>query len=105
MTPNLIFVLCTANNQYSLYDVFCTDLSHLISENFGKYVGNIAIICKTDALYKLVNASTDISLTISDRLTNQILYSNAVSRRNIPARENFEFFHKTEELPKYESGY
>lgn len=32
------------------------------SENFGKYVGNIAIICKTDALYKLVNASTDISL-------------------------------------------
>ena len=27
------------------------------------------------------------------------MYSNAVARRNIPARENFEFFHKTEELP------
>lgn len=68
------------------------------SENFGKYVGNIAIICKTDALYKLVNASTDISLTISDRTTNQILYSNAVARRHIPARNNFEFFKKTMEL-------
>ena len=67
------------------------------SENFGKYVGNIAIICKTDALYKLVNTSTDISLTISDRTTNQILYSNAVARRHIPARNNFEFFKKAME--------
>lgn len=91
------YVQPTTNTPYMMY--FAPIYLTSFSENFGKYVGNIAIICKTDALYKLVNASTDISLTISDRLTNQILYSNAVARRNIPARENFEFFHKTEELP------
>ena len=51
------------------------------SENFGKYVGNIAIICKTDALYKLVNASTDISLTISEtmELSNSNLDITAIA--------------------------
>ena len=90
------YIQPTTNTPYMMY--FAPIYLTSFSENFGKYVGNIAIICKTDALYKLVNTATDISLTISDRNTKQILYSNAVARRHISAREDFELFHKTKEL-------
>ena len=46
------------------------------SENFRKPLGNIAIICKTNTLYKLVNSTSDMHLDITDTKTGQILYSN-----------------------------
>lgn len=46
------------------------------SKEFGTYLGNIAVICKTDTLSKLVNSTADISLDISDDTSNQTLYSN-----------------------------
>lgn len=46
------------------------------SENFRKPLGNIAIICKTNTLYKLVNSTLDMHLDIKDSKTGQILYSN-----------------------------
>nr|WP_296092255.1 histidine kinase [uncultured Dorea sp.] len=90
------YIQPTTNTPYMIYfsPIYLTSYS----ENFGKHIGNIAIICKTDTLYQLVNATTDISLTISDRSTNQILYSNAVARKHISARESWELFKKTEEL-------
>lgn len=90
------YVQPTTNTPYMIY--FAPIYLTSFSKNFGEHIGNIAIICKTDSLYKLVNAATDISLTISDRSTHQILYSNAVARRHISARENWELFRKTEEL-------
>lgn len=49
------------------------------SEDFGKYIGNIAVICKTETLNKLVNSTSDMQLQIRNGMDEEILYSNNYS--------------------------
>ena len=69
------------------------------SEDFGKYIGNIAIICKTETLSKLVNSTFDMQLQIKDETSKRILYSNNYS---LPAPEasNPKIYEETLRIPK-----
>ncbi|WP_417853678.1 sensor histidine kinase [[Clostridium] scindens] len=68
------------------------------SEDFGKYIGNIAIICKTETLSKLVNSTFDMQLQIKDETSKRILYSNNYS---LPAPEasNPKIYEETLRIP------
>lgn len=62
------------------------------SEDFGKYIGNIAIICKTETLSKLVNSTSDMQLQIKDEASRRILYSNnyTLPKQEIPNPKTYE---------------
>ena len=62
------------------------------SEDFGKYIGNIAIICKTETLSKLVNSTSDMQLQIKDEASRKILYSNnyTLPKQEIPNPKTYE---------------
>ena len=62
------------------------------SEDFGKYIGNIAIICKTETLSKLVNSTSDMHLQIKDEASRRILYSNnyTLPKQEIPNPKTYE---------------
>ena len=62
------------------------------SEDFGKYIGNIAIICKTETLSKLVSSTSDMQLQIKDEASRRILYSNnyTLPKQEIPNPKTYE---------------
>lgn len=62
------------------------------SEDFGKYIGNIAIICKTETLSKLVNSTSNMQLQIKDEASRKILYSNnyTLPKQEIPNPKTYE---------------
>lgn len=62
------------------------------SEDFGKYIGNIAIICKTETLSKLVNSTSDMQLQIKDEASRRILYSNnyTLPKQEFPNPKTYE---------------
>lgn len=59
------------------YLIYFTPVSMTkFSESFGKHLGNIAVLCRTDTLNKLINSTTDMYLDITDNKSGQILYVN-----------------------------
>lgn len=49
------------------------------SKDFGKCLGNISVICKTETLNKLINSTSDMQLQIRNETDGRILYSNNYS--------------------------
>lgn len=91
-----IFINPVTDQPYLIYfsPVFMTTFS----KDFGKYLGNIAVICKTDTISKLVNSTTDISLDISDDTSGQTLYSNAYTSEN-PELQNQVNYREVKNVP------
>lgn len=54
------------------------------SEDFGKQLGNIAVVCNSDTMNRLVRSTTDIPLNIADTDSGQILYTNGKAM-SVPA--------------------
>ena len=81
------------------YLIYFTSISMTtFSENFGEHLGNIAIICKTTTLDKLVNSTSNIYLDIIDTTTGQIVYVNNYSK-NTNISGNHIFYQKVELVP------
>lgn len=58
------------------------------SENFGEYMGNIAIICKTTTFSKLMYLSQDMQIYISDTNSGKTLYSNSSTEKSTVLSES-----------------
>lgn len=67
----------TTQNIFLIY--FSPVYMTTFSKDFGKYIGNIAVICKTETLNKLVNSTSDMQLQIRNETDEKILYSNNYS--------------------------
>lgn len=90
------YIQPVTNTPYMIY--FSPIYMTTFSKDFGKHLGNIAIICKTDTLNQLVNSTTDMSLNITDDTTGNILYSNSPESSFSKATTQ-ELFHEIENIP------
>lgn len=90
------YIQPVTNTPYMIY--FSPIYMTTFSKDFGKHLGNIAIICKTDTLNQLVNSTTDMSLNITDDTTGNILYSNSPESSFSKATTQ-ELFYEIENIP------
>lgn len=82
------FEFYTNPNTSELYLMyFCPVFTTTFSENFGSYLGNIAVICKTNTLSRLVNSASDLYVNITDTESGQLLYSNNYAPENTKASD------------------